>query len=124
MVNSPPASDCVMGETMTSKPDILRRKKLQEILALIEDRECFRCREIQFLCSEAKPACVTKVLKQWQQEGVLEAEASGRERCYTWRVRDFSPARWIDQQIQGDQVSQLPTEERPRERLLDVGARS
>jgi DNA repair protein RadC len=107
---------------MRTQQDQQRRAKLHEVIALIEGRARFRREEIQFLCREANPTFVTKVLNQLQQEGILERELLSGEAYYVWKNEQFTPAQWIDRQIVGDQVNQLPTEERPRERLLSLGA--
>ncbi len=105
-----------------SAEDEERRAKLCEVITLIEGRERFRREEIQFLCREAQPAFVTKVLNQLYKEGVLERDDSTGETCYVWRDTKFESEYWIERQIVGDQVTQLPIDERPRERLLEVGA--
>jgi DNA repair protein RadC len=107
---------------MPTRDDLHRRTKLQEILSLIQERKRFRRDEIQFLCSESTPAFVTKVLNQLQQEGVIESFLESGDRYFAWKSEQFCCHQWIDRQISGDQVTQLPSEERPRERLLQVGA--
>lgn len=107
---------------MPKKDDTQRRAKLEEVISVISQRPQFRKGEIQFLCREANPQFVTKVLNQLHQEGVLEAIDVAGERCFSWKDERFSSAHWIDRQIVGDQVTQLPAEDRPRERLLQVGA--
>jgi DNA repair protein RadC len=107
---------------MATKDDFQRRSKLHEVISLISERPLFRREEIQFLCREANPSFVTKILNQLHQEGVLEAILQSGEKCFSWKDKQFCPERWIDRQIVGDQVTQLPAEERPRERLLSVGA--
>lgn len=99
-----------------------RRSKLNEIISLIQPRDKFRREEIQFLCREANPAFVTKVLNQLRLEGILQREEQAGETCYVWIDKQPSMDQWIDRQIIGDQVTQLPTDERPRERLMQVGA--
>lgn len=101
-----------------------RRVQLNEILNLIGERSEFAKREIQSLCLESKPAFVTKVLKQLSSEGVLHLDARGSEEYFRWKTApsNFESQRWIDHQIFGNQVTQTPKEERPRERLLEVGA--
>lgn len=100
-----------------------RRSKLSEILSVIREKKQFRCKEVQFLCREATPAFVTKVLNQLHQEGVLQKELQlDGQPVYIWSDQQFHPDAWIERQIVGDQITQLPTEERPRERLFEVGA--
>jgi DNA repair protein RadC len=107
---------------ITNQQQDQRRIKLKEIIALIEQRPRFRRQEIQFLCREAKPAFVTKVLNQLYHDGLLQRELFAGEACYVWSDKLPSLEHWIDRQIVGDQVTQLPSDERPRERLLNVGA--
>lgn len=107
---------------MATKIDQHRESKLQEILALIKDRSKFRREDIQFHCRESNPAFVTKVLNQLQQEGIIESVIYSGEHYFTWKSDQFSSDRWIHRQIVGDQVTQLPSEERPRERLMQIGA--
>lgn len=119
-----PLSDgqaCNLGRIMPATHDD-RRIKLAELIAIIESRTSFRREEVQFLCREAHPTFVTKVLNQLHQEGVLDRQLLSGETIYSWRDKQFAANHWIERQIVGDQVTQLPIEERPRERLLDVGA--
>ncbi len=100
-----------------------RRVQLTEVLELIGNRHEFGKQEIQSLCQESKPAFVTKVLKQLAAEGVLRTDELDRNHRYWWTASPelFAVNRWIERQIVGDQVTQAPIEERPRERLLEVG---
>lgn len=109
---------------MPTSEELKRRAKLREILSLISERQEFRRREIQFLCSESQPAFVTKILKQLTCEGVLQARAEEHEEYFLWTgdAEKFSTDDWIERQISGTQVTQLPSGERPRERLLELGA--
>ncbi len=116
--------ECVEGSIqMPKSEDHQRRKKLREVISVISERSEFRRREVQFLCSEAKPAFVTKVLKQLKDEGVLRSFEQDNEEHFRWaeEVEKFASDEWIEQQIAGTQVTQLPSEERPRERLLELG---
>jgi DNA repair protein RadC len=102
-----------------------RRARLSEILSLIAERPQFRRREIQFLCREATPGFVTQVLKQLATEGILRAGPADDDEHFLWteEPEKFSRDDWIERQISGTQVTQIPSEERPRERLLELGAR-
>jgi DNA repair protein RadC len=113
-----------MADRKTTDPT--RLKKLNEVLGLISSRDDFRKREIQFLCSESKPAFVTTVLKQLTAEGYLISMLADKEEHFRWaETREkFSPSDWISGQILGSQVTSIPSEERPRERLLDLGPQS
>jgi DNA repair protein RadC len=103
-----------------------RRLQLAEVLALIGTRRSFCKKEIQSLCLESKPAFVTQVLKQLAQEGVLRFDSATSDDRFLWAENPeaFAGEHWIEQQIAGNQVTQAPLEERPRERLLEQGVES
>ncbi len=103
-----------------------RRLQLAEVLNLIGKRREFDKREIQSLCQESKPAFVTQVLKQLTQEGVLRFNSPDSDERFLWAENPelFAIEHWIDRQIAGNQVTQSPLEERPRERMLELGVES
>ncbi len=111
---------------MTSSVHENRRSRYYAVLNLIVERGEFRREEIQFLCSEAKPAFVSQVLKQLQNDGVLQILQRGPDELYRWADdrSSFAAEEWINRQIVGTQVTFVPSEERPRERLLSEGAQN
>ena len=83
----------------------------------------FTKEELQQQCHEATATFVTAVLKQLTKDGMIETihALEGTKLC--WRASEtFESGQWIHRQIVGDQVTQTPKEERPRERLIEVGA--
>lgn len=113
-----------LATPMSSSNKSGRKEKLEEVLRLIVERREFRRQEIQFLCTEARPPFVTKVLNQLASEGVLYANRRADDDVFFWAEEqaEFSPEQWIQKQLAGDQVTNLPENERPRERLLQLGA--
>ena len=108
---------------MAISTDELRRAKYQEVLGVIGTLTEFTKEEIQEQCHEVQPRFITSVLKQLTQDGVLETIRVKRRKKFCWRNNDaFTADHWIHRQLIGDQVTQTPKEERPRERLLDLGA--
>jgi DNA repair protein RadC len=101
-----------------------RKEKYAEVLRAIGSLNEFTTKDVQGKCVEAKPAFVTRLLKQLQREGVLQSLVGSHLECYVWALRpeEFASDEWIARQIEGDQVTQSPVEERPRERLLQMGA--
>ncbi|MEM7560765.1 MAG: UPF0758 domain-containing protein [Planctomycetota bacterium] len=112
---------------MSKAEDEKRRTKLREVLSIAASKQEFDRDEIVSLCNEARSAFVGNVLKQLASDAVISyipGENYGTTR-YTWIVnRDkFDSDSWIHQQIHsGNQVQRAPKEERPRERLLQLGA--
>ncbi len=103
-----------------------RRSQLSEVLNLIGSRLEFDKKEIQSLCQESKPAFVTQLLKQLAHEGILRFDPADASERFTWteHPNSFAVDHWIDRQISGSQVTQAPMDERPRERMLELGAES
>lgn len=112
---------------MSKAEDEKRRTKLREVLSIAASKQEFDRDEIVSLCNEARSAFVGNVLKQLASDAVISyipGENYGTTR-YAWIVnRDkFDSDSWIHQQIHsGNQVQRAPKEERPRERLLQLGA--
>lgn len=113
---------------MAKKVDKQRKQKFEEVMAAVLSRGEFVREQIVAECREAKAMFVTNVLKQLTSDAVIGllriGEASDDVR-YTWIVQreHFDSAKWIDSQLfGGTQVTAAPVEERPRERLLEVGA--
>jgi DNA repair protein RadC len=106
--------------------DQRREKKYAEVLQAIETLDAFTAKDVQTRCVEAKSAFITSLIRQLQREGILRelANDQGPTEVYTWaNGRDqFSRDAWIARQIEGDQITRCPVEERPRERLMSVGA--
>jgi DNA repair protein RadC len=100
-----------------------RRLRLQRVLEPICDRNEFTSQDIQLVCHEMTPQFVTQILNQLAQEGILQCEALGPKRFFRWQqARDsFVPHAWINRQLT-TQLTAAPAEDRPRERLLSLGA--
>jgi DNA repair protein RadC len=100
-----------------------REQRLREVLKVISERREFRRQEVAFLCSVAKPQFVSRVLNQLAAEGILYAAKRADDQVFFWaeEPEKFSAERWIERQLSGAQVTKLPVDERPRERLLESG---
>ena len=101
-----------------------RREKYAEVLRAIENLDEFTTQEIRSRCVEAKASFITRLLKQLQREGVLQTRVGTERETYLWTGLkvSFVYEEWIARQLDGNQVTQSPLEERPRERLLKLGA--
>lgn len=100
-----------------------RRVRLEKLLGALTPLPEFTSSEAKQRCLEVTPQFVSQTLSQLVRDGLLQRYEHGPEVRYRWpdRAAGFEPARWIDQQIHADQVTQTPLEERPRERLLREG---
>ncbi len=101
-----------------------RRKRLTQLLQPLVALDKFTAEEAKQVCSESAPVYVTRTLQDLVKEGLLEVVLESDSKHYRWLVQreSFEPEQWIDRQIYGTQVTAMPAEQRPRERLLDQGA--
>ena len=74
------------------------------------------------LATEEKPGFVTKVVNDLEQSGFIireHAAATG----YRWNPgKQFHSSKWLDNKVFGTQLKNSPQQDRPRERLLNLGA--
>ena len=101
-----------------------RREKYIEVLRVITELDAFTTDEVKSKCVEAKAAFITRVLKQLQREGWLTAIENEQSEAFEWtELRStFADEDWVAKQFAGDQITQSPLEDRPRERLIKFGA--
>lgn len=104
----------------------LRRKRYQSVLYPLTQRRRFRLSELTDLVGEETSSFVTRTVNEVVRAGVLAKVREDEEILFEWTDGDPVVAvdQWIDRRIHGDQVKQTPEQERPRERLLRLGAAS
>ena len=104
-----------------------RREQLSLVLSAALSKLEFDSASLQALCAETKPAFVTRTLKQLAADQLLGIVPSlnGKQTRYAWLVDrgTFDATAWLDKQTQeGSPITSAPPQERPRERLLELGA--
>lgn len=101
-----------------------RKEKLRRLFQILSPIGAFSKRRAREECAELTPQFVTATLKDLVREGILDRSESSEEETYAWRDTKIrtDPSHWIERRIQGNQVTARPPDERPRERLLNVGA--
>ena len=99
-----------------------RYERYKAVLDLTIARETFRLDEVKQACVHEQPAFVTRIINELEQNGWIVQETDSV--AYRWnRGRgEFSANSWLDEKIFGAQIKVAPEQERPRERLLAVGA--
>jgi DNA repair protein RadC len=103
-----------------------RRERLRQVIEPLTQLEEFSSEEAKQQCAESTPSYVTTTLKDLVRAGLLlPVGGSGADRFRWATAQQAAEAlRWIDRQLHGDQVKQTPEPERPRERLIRLGAES
>lgn len=103
-----------------------RIRSFEEVLSVLRQQQEFESAAVKAVCEDANPRFVTNVLKRLTADnkiGRIQPSRSTRSLRYAWLVdrEQFDSSAWIQSQVNGTQVRQAPVEERPRERLLEVG---
>jgi DNA repair protein RadC len=105
------------------------RQRFRKILEPMRRYESFTSDTIKADCKGIRAATITKTITQLRQEGwLIEQQLSDDQQKpfvrFRWQEKGepFSIEDWIDSQLHGNQITQQPLEERPRERLLRLGA--
>ncbi|MEM8736346.1 MAG: DNA repair protein RadC, partial [Planctomycetota bacterium] len=105
-----------------------RQNKFEEVLRAALSLDTFARGELAEICEESKPQFINNVVKQLAADQlIVRMDLDEDEPRYTWleNRHDFDVDRWVHHQIHGgNQVSNAPKEERPRERLLEQGVRA
>lgn len=76
----------------------------------------------QVACRPESPAFVTRVVNELAKQGWLIRENPASAFRWNRDKGDFKSAMWLDEKLFGSQIKAGPQNERPRERLLSVGA--
>ncbi len=100
-----------------------RYQRYKSVLDNTIVREEFEIQQIKEVCHDEQPAFVTRVVRELEKDGWLIRE-SQTAKLYRWnRGRgEFPATRWMDQKLFGTQIKESPEQDRPRERLLSIGA--
>ncbi len=101
-----------------------RRKRLENVLQPLIELDQFSPDTAKRVCSESKPAYVTRTIKQLVSSGLLQIVIADEKEHFRWtsKEREDDSQRWIEQQIHGVQIKETPKQDRPRERLMRDGA--
>jgi len=102
------------------------RKRYQRYLQVV-DQACrfdtFSLDELKDRCGDERPAFVTRLVHQLEQDGLLARSGPPGKPSFRWSGgrAEFSPARWVEAKFFGGSLSRSPASDRPRERLLARG---
>ncbi len=102
-----------------------RRERYQRVLEAAVVREAFTLDELKRVCSDERPAFVTRVVRLLERDGYLVRSGTKQRPEFRWERRDrFSPGDWLASKLSTPRLTDAPAADRPRERLLAHGAAS
>jgi DNA repair protein RadC len=102
---------------------VQRYQRYKSVIQYVSTQATIQLDEAQRACQPEQPGFVTKIIRELEKSGWIVQETP-TDSAYRWnRGRGtFEPEKWLDDKIFGSQITNSPTEERPRERLLEIGA--
>lgn len=108
---------------------VQRYQRYKAVISYVSSQTSVDLQESKQACQPEQPGFVTKVIRELEKSGWLVAEkisgtCSSESLSYRWNTSrgSFKPEKWLDEKIFGSQILNSPSEERPRERLLQHGA--
>lgn len=122
--------DAMEKSIVRTDPTTQRYQRYQPVVAFLSSRAQVRIDEVHEACQPENPGFVTRVVNELVEQGWLVCEASdasaqsARDKALRWNSDrgEFSITRWLDEKLFGPQVKLSPENDRPRERLLALGA--
>ena len=101
----------------------LRYQRYLPVIEFVAERQQFDLQLVKDHFHPEQPAFITRLVNELVKQGwvIRERDAGDLFRWNTGRG-EFSVNRWIDEKLYGSQVKAAPAGERPRERLLELGA--
>ncbi|MEM1227110.1 MAG: DNA repair protein RadC [Planctomycetota bacterium] len=102
------------------------RQRYEAVLLPLATQSEFDRADVPQWVSETSASFVTRTLNQVVQAGLMAKSKRGPDWHYSWSADDpvVHVQQWIQDRINGDQVKRAPSEQRPREQLLENGAAS
>ena len=110
--------------TSTQKSSLAKRyDRYRPIIEYLAAQSDFSLQAVKQQFADEQPGFITRNINELLQQGWVLRE-SDRDDRYRWNAGrgSFSVAKWLDQKLFGAQVKVAPEGERPRERLLAIGA--
>ena len=104
--------------------DAERFTKYQTVIDLLSARNSFYKQDIYNALQNEKAVFIGKVISELVQDGYLNKAGSKTNPQFSWSAKKekFNSKQWIDQWVLTATVKRSPSMDRPRERLLQLGA--
>lgn len=109
---------------MRTGSDKDRFSRYQSVVNFLLAKESFRKSHIYESLKNEKKVFIGRVVEDLVRDGYLTKDGLRTNPQYSWSVKKdgFNALRWIDQRISTLTVKRSPSMDRPRERLLRLGA--
>lgn len=105
-------------------PDAERFSRYQSVVNVLFAKDSFHKPDIYEVLKDEKSVFIGRVISELVQDGYLNKTGLKTKPQYFWsaKKKSFNTGRWIDQRVFTATVKRSPSDDRPRERLLRLGA--
>jgi len=102
----------------------IRYQRYKAVVDRLVERTDFSLSDLRQTCDGERAAFVTRLVNELVESGWLLREDDSPSQNYRWNKGrgEFSASRWLDEKLFGTQIKESPQQDRPRERLIAVGA--
>ncbi len=101
-----------------------RIQRYVQIAEFFRQYDQFTIAEVMAHFQSVPQGLVTRLANELVEDKYLTMDGKGKTRAYRWQhsPSEFDATAWAMRKVIGPQITQTPIEERPRERLLRLGA--
>lgn len=113
-----------MSANHENKRAPVRYERYKAVVDRVIERNDFVLADIHQACSGERPAFVTRLVNELVESGWLVREDDSTSDNYRWNTSrgEFPVSQWLDDKMFGTQIKESPEHDRPRERLIALGA--
>jgi len=98
-----------------------RYQRYLPVVQYVAEQEVFDLEQVKQAVQNERPAFVTRLVNELVGQGWLVRRATDERFCWNSERGPFCVQRWLDDKLLGSQVKNQPQQDRPRERLMQVG---
>ncbi len=100
-----------------------RYQRYLPVVQYLASQTSFDLESAKQACESELPGFVTRLVNELVQQGWVVRESDDTDDfCWNKGRGEFSVNKWLDEKLFGSQIKVAPEQERPRERLLALGA--
>jgi DNA repair protein RadC len=113
-----------MEAWMNTDHDAQRSLRYWNLLKLLAGKDSFQKKDIYNEAEGERPGFIGRLVGELERDGYLKRDGLRSRASYKWteKRKEFNASFWIDQHLFTASVKRSPPAERPRERLLRMGA--
>ena len=111
-----------MSKPSSPSTESTRYQRLRPVIEYLHGEPALDLDAVKQHFHEEQPAFLTRIVNELASQGWLVRESPNVPFVWNETKGSFSIAKWLDRKLYGAQIKASPEQDRPRERLLAVGA--